>query len=220
MKSLNGSRLRQVWALLWHGAVDLAAAAVFLVLLAMLLPRAVGLFIDGAGLVVSLPAVSLKDYLCAAAEEPLGAGFWATAMLLSTLLPTALHLMSLIASPLAWLARPQGAAWRERAAYLAYQRDEPPAVDLPRDPAARAAVLAAPGVNFGTARKVAWWRIRQILLIYPVALAVAGLLLWGLWHLVERFTGPLPAWLLWFATFDTALVEACLPGAFGPLLSP
>ena len=135
-------------------------------------------------------------------------------MLLSTLLPSALHMMFLVASPLAFWLRPHGAEWQARAAYLAGDRAEPPESDLPRNPALRNAERERPGLDRETVRRVAWWRIRQIFLTYPLAFIAAGLILWGLWHLVQSVTGPLPAWLLWFATFDTAFVEACLPGAF------
>lgn len=213
LRRLDGSRLRQIWGLVWHGVLDIAAAAIFLVLLAALLPRALGLFFEIASRVVELPPISLPAYLCVAAREPLGAGLWASAMLFSTLVPTALHLMFLVASPLAFWLRPTAPVWVERAAYLA-GHGAPPQSDLPRNPSLREAELKRDGVLRQTASKVAWWRIRQILLIYPLAFVVALGLLWSLWRLVQLVTGPLPEWLLWIATGDWAFVEACLPGAF------
>ena len=66
--------------------VDFVAAVGFLVSLAVVLPFF-------AGLLERLTSVSLNlgGYLEGAAANPWNQGFWATFMLLSTLLPTAAH---------------------------------------------------------------------------------------------------------------------------------
>ena len=99
------------------------------------------------------------------------------------------------------------------------RQTEPPEDDLPTDPTLRAEELAKGGVLRETARKVAWWRIRQTIVIYPAALAVAMLALYGIWELIQLATGSLPAWLLWIATGDQAFVASCLADT-PPLLAP
>jgi hypothetical protein len=213
LKRLGGNRFQQLWTLSWHGTVDLLGAAVFLILLALLLPRAVGLFLDVTAPLVGGPDAALGAYLCRAAQDPLGSGLWASAMLFSTLVPTALHLMFLIASPLAFWARPHGQVWQERAAYLRRECKVPPEADLPENPSLRELALTDAGLLRETATKVAWWRIRQTLLLYPAALLLAVGLLFMLWELIQAVTGSLPAWLLLIATGNRAFVDSCLPGA-------
>lgn len=213
LKRLGDNRFQQLWALLWHGIVDLMGAAAFLILLAFLLPRAVALFLDLTAPLVGVPNAALGAYLCLSAQEPLGGGLWATGMLFSTLVPTALHLMFLIASPLALWARPRGQQWKDRVAYLRGERMAPPESDLPESPLLREFALTDGGLLRETATKVAWWRIRQTLVLYPAALLVAVSFLFVLWELIQVVTGSLPAWLLLIGTGNRAFVDSCLPGA-------
>jgi hypothetical protein len=93
----SGSRSigRKAWTGLWHSALDLGAALVLLAALAWTLPNVVEWF---------LPVFADEAQWCAMAREPFGEGLWVTSMLLSTLVPTALHLAAVIASPAAALA--------------------------------------------------------------------------------------------------------------------
>ena len=80
--------------LLGHTAADLFAAIFFLIALAVVLPV---LFQFGnlALTRFGLPPVEWWSYLAAARRDPFGEGFLVTAMLLTTLLPTAAHFLAL-----------------------------------------------------------------------------------------------------------------------------
>jgi hypothetical protein len=164
----SGSRSigRKVWTALWHSALDLGAALVLLAALASTLPNVVEWF---------LPVFADEAQWCAMAREPLGEGLWVTSMLLSTLVPTALHLAAVIASPAAALAlrfrqAPEVAQLLERAnaiedesacrAYL-----ESRAFKQAADSAATYFALVRPG-------------------IWTLAALFACLGLWGLIHVI------------------------------------
>jgi hypothetical protein len=88
---------RQSWAtVLKHGLLDAVLAVVLLVLLAMLLAagiEAVNLWFAGQG---SKPPVDAARLLDGARDQPFGpGGLWVTMMLVSTLIPTLLHVFSL-----------------------------------------------------------------------------------------------------------------------------
>jgi len=88
---------RQSWAtVLKHGLLDAVLAVVLLVLLAMLLAagiESVNLWFAGHD---SKPPVDAVRLLAGAREQPFGpGGLWVTMMLVSTLIPTLLHVFSL-----------------------------------------------------------------------------------------------------------------------------
>lgn len=87
------------WSVVWHTAADLVGAVVCLFGLAVTLPAGVMLF---DMLVVAMGGVAPLDIvplLHGVAEDPFGSnGLWVTSMLLTTLIPTAGHLIILIGS--------------------------------------------------------------------------------------------------------------------------
>jgi hypothetical protein len=91
-----------------HMAADLLAAVGLLYLLAMALPFVIELFnlgCRGAGLQEPL---QLRTFLALAVQRPWPNGIRVVVMLVSTLVPTALHAMVLVASPLmVWLGSDQ-----------------------------------------------------------------------------------------------------------------
>jgi hypothetical protein len=99
---LDGALSKKFVAFIWHGIVDLLVASSFLLMLAFVLPNMVRWLFFIAGYMFEPPEMSFDSYMCLSAQDPLGSGLWATGMLFSTLVPTALHLMFLIASPLAF----------------------------------------------------------------------------------------------------------------------
>jgi len=97
-------RGRKTLVLAVHMAADLIAAVALLYLLAMALPFMIELFnlaCRGFGLQEPL---QLRSFLAQAVQRPWPNGIWVLVMLLSTLVPTALHAMVPVASPLmVWL---------------------------------------------------------------------------------------------------------------------
>jgi hypothetical protein len=92
----------------WHTLVDLMAAIVLLAAMAYML--AVG-FAGYNQVVIALSeggraAFELEPFIERAAAAPWTDGLWLTIMLISTLVPTFLHLVMLLASPIAWAAVP------------------------------------------------------------------------------------------------------------------
>lgn len=103
---------------IWHVVVDVLLAAGFLVLLAALMP----IVVQGVNRIVAVPrftpeplamplpwadyAIVWAPFLQDVIERPFTAGFGVTAMLATTLIPTALHLaaavVALAVSPAAW----------------------------------------------------------------------------------------------------------------------
>jgi hypothetical protein len=84
---------RQNLMMLGHVFADVVAAAIFLVLLAVLLPSVLqhaNRAFDAAG----WPVVEWGPYLDAARREPFGAGLLVTGMLATTLIPTILHMLA------------------------------------------------------------------------------------------------------------------------------
>ncbi len=205
-------------------AADAIVAAFLLFGLAWALPAAIRLYnrlIESLG--SSVPLV-LDGYLCDVAKDPLGAGIWATVMLISTLVPTLIHLGFVFASPFIAMFRPHP-VWDSRAAHLE-GRGLPPAVDLRGtppdrirafDPTIAAPGLADPGTPWlpplhpETTRAVAWelrvvQPVLQLMMVTAAALLVLDLVLW--W---DHLWTPVPAWLLWAAYgFDAAPVGECL----------
>ncbi len=91
---------------LWLAVVDLVAAVGFLVSLAVVLPFFAGLLER-----LSFVSLNVRGYLEDAAANPWNLGFWATFMLLSTLLPTAAHAAVALFSALPCAGRE---SWREK----------------------------------------------------------------------------------------------------------
>jgi hypothetical protein len=97
---------RRAWTVAWHASADLIAAVLLLLAMAYLLAFgfaaydqvAIGLSYDGVG------AFDLDFYIERAAAAPSTDGLWLTIMLISTLVPTFLHMVMLLASPMALVA--------------------------------------------------------------------------------------------------------------------
>lgn len=181
---------------LGHVVLDLVAALAFLALLALTLP----LVIDGFNAVVApwvnepLP-LPLAGFLCVSAQAPLGAGLWATLLLFSTLVPTALHLMAVIASPVAAAATRLPGVWALAEAMMA---DNPSVMTLTR-----------------AAWVLALWRP----LAYLAGLAVTLAIGWGLFRSIGLLTQPVPEILLALALRDHDLAAGCLATVSGGLTS-
>jgi hypothetical protein len=75
----------------WHVALDVGLAIVFLIGLAVFLPAGMALYSHGILDVGGEAGFPWRDYLDAAVAEPWGVGLAVTAMLVTTLVPTLLH---------------------------------------------------------------------------------------------------------------------------------
>ena len=204
--------------------VDLIAASAFLLALAWALPSIISLYNSLAGLLRTSAPLLFGSYLCQAAQEPLRAGLWATVMLISTLVPTLIHLGFVFASPFIAMFKPH-AVWDARAIHLDGQ-GPPPAVDLRGLPAEQHTAFDPTAIQPGRSKdgapwlpplhpevtkKVAWeLKVAQPLLQFIMFFA-AVLLLFNLVLAWEELWTPIPAWLLWAAHgFDQAPVQECL----------
>ena len=190
--------------------VDALAALVFLCGLAFVLPRLLLSLNIVTGFVADVQPLAVRDYLCAAALDPSGAGLWIGAMLFSTLVPTLLHFAFLVASPFVFLVAYRHPDWRVRADHLA-GLSGPPEADC------RGARAIGKGPVAGelwpeTLRRVAWFKILRWL-VYFIALGVTLFLLWLFWWGVSTNHHYLPRGLLWVATLDCAFVDACFAPA-------
>jgi hypothetical protein len=192
--------LHKIWAGFWHAALDFLLAIAFLVLVARTLPWGVELFNRWIQWLGGTAPFDLSDYLCDAARDPWSTGLWATLMLLSTLVPTALHAAAALATPLA-----AGALWLQRDETLARRLE----TEAPGSPGFEPAVDDA-------AAHLAWtWIVVWILAALLVTAAFVGML-----ALVNLVTGELPEplpgslreALLGIALWDFAAAEACLAG--------
>jgi len=91
------------WTITWHALADFGLALLFLATLAFALAFGVESY-NQFGIWRSGDVVyNLRMFVGEAAESPWTEGFWLTAMLLSTLVPTFLHFALLLASPLVML---------------------------------------------------------------------------------------------------------------------
>jgi hypothetical protein len=97
-----------------HILLDLGAAVVLLVALAILLPFLIQLFNNAVLATGGEPPLALHGFLTRAVQRPWPDGAWALAMLLTTLIPTALHAGAAIAMLLLLPLQPAG--WRTRLA--------------------------------------------------------------------------------------------------------
>lgn len=113
---------RLVWAMIWHIVFDLAAAVGLLCGLAFVIAFAMQRISDWRGF-----GFDVAGEIATAAAHPFGQGFWFTAMLFSTLIPTVLHFVMLAASPV-MLRRPDAAErdrWAERLEAADFDNDRP-----------------------------------------------------------------------------------------------
>jgi hypothetical protein len=94
----SGSRAAAIMA---HGLLDLGAAVALMLSMAFALALGFELYNEVAIRQRGEPVFALPPFVDAAAADPLLTGFWLTAMLGTTLVPTFLHGLVLIASPLA-----------------------------------------------------------------------------------------------------------------------
>ena len=84
-----------------HGLYDLGLALGFFALLAILLAFA----FESVDLLAAFKDIDVSQTIADAAGKPFTDGLWLTAMLFSTLMPTAVHLLFLVASPFALFSR-------------------------------------------------------------------------------------------------------------------
>jgi hypothetical protein len=91
--------------ILGHGLLDFVLSAALLAAMAFLLAFGFEAY-DQIAAAQGQHAFDLGPYLEAAADHPWTDGLWLTVMLLSTLFPTALHVVVLLASPLALITLP------------------------------------------------------------------------------------------------------------------
>jgi hypothetical protein len=95
-------------AVIGHGTLDLVLAVALLAAMAFFLAfgfesyNRIAMLQQGA----EHPAFVLAPFLANAADHPWSGGLWLTVTLLSTLLPTALHMVALLASPIALVTLP------------------------------------------------------------------------------------------------------------------
>jgi hypothetical protein len=91
-----------------HGVLDLILAVALLAAMAFFLAFGFEAYnrmaIAQRG--EDLPVFALEPFLANAADHPWTEGLWLTVMLISTLVPTALHMVALLASPLALVTLP------------------------------------------------------------------------------------------------------------------
>ena len=82
-----------IWGLLWHAAWDFIIAVVLMIVMAFTLV----LVLEGANIIARyygfFTILDIEDTLVALEDAPFGEHAWVTAMLLTTLLPTAGHLL-------------------------------------------------------------------------------------------------------------------------------
>lgn len=174
--------------------------------------------------------LDLTDYLCAAAAAPLTDGLWATGMLLSTLIPTVLHLSIIAVAPLLWCLTPTQKMCA-RAGHIAFGW-RPPDVDLKGVPTRdrekwpsmqpafgqralpdHTSITTAP-LHPPTVSAVAWTLCFWRPLIFTGTFVVVLTVIWQLGTLASAAGQPLPEVLLWVAhNFDWPAVQACLPDA-------
>lgn len=175
-----------------HGLYDFGLALGFFALLAILLAFA----FESVDLLAAFKDIDVTQTIADAAENPFTDGLWLTAMLLSTLLPTAFHLLFLVASPLALLSR-------DREDREAWARDLQPAMFATLNDEQK----------FTLTTEVAEWQSKR----HPARWAFAGMLTLGLFalagwliHLIatlatgeDRGFADLVAWVagggVWFA---------------------
>jgi len=204
-----------------------------LVGLAWAIPRIIEAFNSFMDWLTGEQIFVIADYLCAAAKEPLGDGLWATSMLFSTLLPTAVHFSFLLFAPIFWIM-----SWlfgahltnRARAAHLTHG-SRPPKTDIKGDGKAATKWPSTMPSNFGlqglaedqtmfegplnqTTLHAITRELRVLRpLYYTAALAaVITALIYVTPPLFASLTTPLPEFLLWIANNgDWTTVQACFP---------
>jgi len=92
MRRLERDAERGAWpAIIFHAALDLALAVFFLATLTAIFANA----LQGVG-ILSGPNWRLESFFLDAETDPWGDGFFLTAMLLSTLVPTIIHLAAAV----------------------------------------------------------------------------------------------------------------------------
>ena len=93
-----------------HVLVDLVAALLLLLALAALMPFVVQLVNDLIVWQGGAPPLALDTFLTGAVRQPWPNAFWALSMLVSTLVPTALHAGAVIVMLFLWFLQPS--PWR------------------------------------------------------------------------------------------------------------
>ena len=101
LKKLDGGN--RAWTITWHAMVDAGVAVLLLATLAFALAFGVESYNQFAEARTGNQVYDLATFVRDAAAKPWTEGFWMTAMLISTLVPTFLHFALLLASPLVML---------------------------------------------------------------------------------------------------------------------
>lgn len=168
-----------------HALLDIAAAILFLFLLAITLPFVIELYnlwTVRSGLPQPL---ELRPFIDRAAQDPWPNAIWILLMLLSTLIPTLLHAGALIASPLAlWLMPTLPKA---KIALELVETDDP-----------------APWVI----RSAAWHQVRFWLIAITAPLTLLALFVWA----VSSLTGGVARHLVWTADIGIWLAHQLAGG--------
>lgn len=185
---LLGSQLfvRFRWpSLAWHVLADLVAAMVVLAGLVVSLVGAIGIYNKAVRASDGTAYLELGEFLRNAQADPWGPdGIWVTLMVLSTLVPTFLHFMMLVAGAVT-LAWPDG--WRRRLIGL-LERD--PATEPKQDRFKAALYLAS---------------------VWPAGLMLAGLLFMATFGLVAWAGAPVSEMLYALALWTLEMVDVLIP---------
>jgi hypothetical protein len=179
----------RAWTIAWHALADLGLALVLLASLAFCLAFAVEGWNQYAEARTCCMAYDLVPYIKDAAAAPWTAGLWLTVMLLSTLAPTVLHGVALLASPLVLLVigSPRRAALAT--ALAGYERARHPE-----------AVLQ--DVGWYLARSQVWaWTVASLLMLFLLALLL------GFIRLLHQ--GGLASWVAEIALAGVAAARWC-----------
>jgi hypothetical protein len=121
LASFGAESLKQrALTVIGHGALDLILSVALLAAMAFFLAFGFEAYnrLAVAQRGEDLPVFFLGPFLANAANHPWTEGLWLTVMLLSTLVPTALHMVALLASPLALVTLPT-----EKRLQLAFELD-------------------------------------------------------------------------------------------------
>ena len=199
------SRGRFMLAYAGHMALDLAAALALLAGLAWAMPAGIDTFNAFAVWLGNPAPLPLEAYLCSAAKAPWPQGAWAGAMLVSTLVPTILHLAALLMSPFAWLLRPSREQAVAAAALEARVALDHAAIGLAEK------LDHQPGLTETEAHVLATYLVLRCPLAWLAGIAGAAICFVALWALVTFAWQPLPQLLLWIARGDSA-VASCFGG--------
>jgi hypothetical protein len=237
-KDDTASRWQRIFRYACDMLLDGGFALLCLVGLAWSIPRIINAFDSGFHALTDRSLFVIGDYLCTAAKAPLTDGLWATAMLFSTLLPTAVHFAFLLFAPFLWRLTPNETN-RTRADHLLHgwpppkcdvvgwakeKVDElwptPAPANTPRYGLAEDQAIFDGTVNDTTLHAIAaqlrFWRwlyyAFAVIIVLAAIFWLGGYLTTAASNLLASSSYTLPQILLWIANnFDWSAVQ---PGCF------